>query len=74
MGMIEPSAPFIDPTARIGITDLARQLHWYKAQGFVEKNVEARDMADLSLTAGVVTRGLIQIAPLPAPPSPETIL
>ncbi len=50
--VIEASAPFIDPKARIDVADIERQLAWYKAQGFVEKAVEARDVVDLSFTAG----------------------
>lgn len=51
-GLIDGVAPFIDPKARIDIADIERQLDWYKAQGFVEKTVEARDVVDLSFTAG----------------------
>ena len=51
-GLVDGVAPFIDPKARIDIADIERQLDWYKAQGFVEKTVEARDMVDLSFTAG----------------------
>ena len=50
--IVEASAPFIDPKARIDIADIERQLAWYQAQGFVEKTVEARDVVDLSFTAG----------------------
>ncbi len=49
---IEASAPFIDPKARIDMADIERQLAWYEAQGFVEKDVEARDVVDLSFTSG----------------------
>jgi NitT/TauT family transport system substrate-binding protein len=52
MAVVEASAPFMDPKARIDINDIARQLGWYQAQGFVEKTVEARDLVDLSFTAG----------------------
>ena len=50
--IVDATAPFVDPKARIDIADIGRQLAWYKAQGFVEKNVEARDMVDLSFTGG----------------------
>ncbi len=50
--IVEASAPFIDPKARIDIADIERQLAWYQAQGFVEKTVQARDVVDLSFTAG----------------------
>ncbi len=49
---IEASAPFIDPKARIDVADIERQLAWYKAHGFVEKDVEATDVVDLSFTSG----------------------
>ena len=52
MGLVDGIAPFVDPKARIDIADIERQLEWYKAQGFVEKTVEARDVVDLSFTAG----------------------
>jgi NitT/TauT family transport system substrate-binding protein len=52
MAIVEGSAPYMDPKARIDIADIARQLDWLKTQGFVEKNVEARDVVDLSFTAG----------------------
>ncbi len=49
---VETSAPFVDPKARIDIADIERQLAWYQAHGFVEKTVAARDVVDLSFTAG----------------------
>ncbi len=49
--VIEAGAPFIDPNARIDIADIERQLAWYKAQTFVDRTVEARDVVDLSFTA-----------------------
>jgi NitT/TauT family transport system substrate-binding protein len=52
MAIVEANAPYMDPKARIDVADIARQLDWYKVQGFVEKNVEARDVVDLSFTAG----------------------
>jgi len=52
VAIVEASAPFIDPKVRIDIADIERQLSWYQAQGFVEKTVEARDVVDLSFTAG----------------------
>jgi NitT/TauT family transport system substrate-binding protein len=51
-GLVDGVAPFVDPKARVDIADIERQLDWYKAQGFVEKTVEARDMVDLRFTAG----------------------
>jgi NitT/TauT family transport system substrate-binding protein len=52
MAIIEASAAYMDPKARIDMADIARQLDWYKAQGFVDKNVDARAVVDLSFTAG----------------------
>ena len=52
MAIVEANAAYMDPKARIDIADIARQVEWYKAQGFVEKTVEARDVVDLSFTAG----------------------
>ncbi len=50
--MIEANAYFMDPKARIDMTDIARQLTWYQAQGFVDKNVDAHAVVDLNFTAG----------------------
>jgi NitT/TauT family transport system substrate-binding protein len=52
MAIVEANAPYMDPKARIDVADIARQIDWYKAQGFVEKNVDARDVVDLTFTAG----------------------
>jgi NitT/TauT family transport system substrate-binding protein len=49
---VEASVYFIDPRARIDINDVARQIAWYKAQGLVAKDVDARAAVDLSFTAG----------------------
>jgi NitT/TauT family transport system substrate-binding protein len=50
--VVEANAYFMDPKARIDMTDIERQLDWYKAQGFVDKNVDAGAVIDLSFTAG----------------------
>jgi NitT/TauT family transport system substrate-binding protein len=50
--IVEASAPFVDPKARIDVADIERQLAWYQARGFVEKTVDARAIVDLSFTAG----------------------
>jgi NitT/TauT family transport system substrate-binding protein len=52
MAIVGANAPYMDPKARIDVADIARQIDWYKAQGFVEKNVDARDVVDLTFTAG----------------------
>jgi NitT/TauT family transport system substrate-binding protein len=49
---VETSVHFIDPRARIDIGDIARQIAWYKAQGLVGADVDARAAVDLSFTAG----------------------
>jgi NitT/TauT family transport system substrate-binding protein len=50
--IVEASAPFIDPKARIDVADIERQLAWYQARGFVDKTVQARDIVDASFAAG----------------------
>jgi NitT/TauT family transport system substrate-binding protein len=50
--IVEASAPFIDPKARIDVADIERQLAWYQARGFVDKTLQARDIVDPSFTAG----------------------
>lgn len=52
VAIIEASAAYMDPKARIDVPDIERQLDWYRAQGFVDKNVDARAVVDLSFTAG----------------------
>jgi hypothetical protein len=44
----EASAFHIDPHARHDVSDLLKKLAWYKAQGLVEANAEARGLLDLS--------------------------
>ena len=49
---VEAGAYFVDPRARLDVGDLARQIAWYKTQGLVGKDVDARQTVDLSFTAG----------------------
>ena len=49
---VEASAYFVDPRARIDMSDIARQIAWYKAQGMIGADVEATRTVDLSFTAG----------------------
>ncbi len=49
---VEAGAYFIDPRARIDIADVARQIAWFKAQGLLAGEVDARAAVDLSFTAG----------------------
>jgi len=36
----------MDPQARLDLADIARQVEWYKAQGLIDKNVEAANIVD----------------------------
>lgn len=45
---VEASAYYIDPQARLDVVDIERQLAWYKAEGLVDKNVDARNIVDPS--------------------------
>ena len=49
---VAASAYFVEPRARIDVSDIARQIAWYKAQGLVSKDADARAAVDLSFTAG----------------------
>jgi NitT/TauT family transport system substrate-binding protein len=49
---VEAGIYFIDPRARIDIGDIARQIAWYKRQGLLEQDADARQAVDLSFTAG----------------------
>lgn len=40
------AAYFMDARARLDLADLARQVAWYKAQGLIGKNADARAMVD----------------------------
>ena len=46
--MVEASAGFIEPQAQLDVADIERQIAWYKGRGLVDKNVNARDVVDLS--------------------------
>lgn len=45
---VEASAYFIDPQAQLDVADIDRQIAWYKAQGRIDKTVDARDVVDPS--------------------------
>ena len=45
---VEAGAYFIEPQARLDVADIERQTDWYKAQGLVDRNVNARDLVDPS--------------------------
>jgi NitT/TauT family transport system substrate-binding protein len=43
---VELGAYYIDPQARLDAADVARQIAWYKAQGLIDKAVDARTVVD----------------------------
>ena len=45
---VEAEAYFMDRQARLDVADIVRQVEWYKAQGVVDKTVNARAVMDLS--------------------------
>jgi NitT/TauT family transport system substrate-binding protein len=45
---IEEGAYYIDPKGRLDAADIARQIEWYKTQGFLDEGVDARTVLDLS--------------------------
>jgi len=50
-GAVEAGAYFMDPAARLDAADIARQVAWYKAQGLIDKSIDARRVIDPSFTA-----------------------
>jgi NitT/TauT family transport system substrate-binding protein len=47
---VEAAAYFIEPQAGLDVADIERQIAWYKAQGLIDKNVDAREVVDPSFT------------------------
>jgi NitT/TauT family transport system substrate-binding protein len=47
---VEAGAYYMDPQARLDVADLARQVAWYKAQGLIDRDVEADKVVDLSFS------------------------
>ena len=45
---VEASAYFIEPQAQLDLADLERQIAWHKLRGWVDKNVTAREVVNLS--------------------------
>lgn len=45
---VEAEAYFMDPQAPLEVENIVRQVEWYKAKGFVDKNIDARTVVDLS--------------------------
>jgi NitT/TauT family transport system substrate-binding protein len=48
IGLVEADAYDMDARARIDAADIARQIEWYKAQGLVDKDVDAASILDTS--------------------------
>jgi len=46
--LVEASANFIEPQAKLDLADIEQQVEWYKARGLVDKTVNARDVVDPS--------------------------
>jgi NitT/TauT family transport system substrate-binding protein len=45
---VQAGAYYMDPQARLDLVDIGRQVEWYKAQGLIDKNVDAHNVVDLS--------------------------
>jgi NitT/TauT family transport system substrate-binding protein len=45
---VEAAAYFIEPQGGLDVTDIERQIAWYKAQGLIDKSVNAREVVDPS--------------------------
>ncbi|MBV9520034.1 MAG: ABC transporter substrate-binding protein [Hyphomicrobiales bacterium] len=55
--LVETSAFYVDPQARLDVADILKQIAWYKAQGLVAEEVDARAVLDLSFVKGHVDAG-----------------
>lgn len=45
---VESGAFYMDAQARLDLADIERQVEWYKAQGLIEKSVDAANVVDAS--------------------------
>jgi NitT/TauT family transport system substrate-binding protein len=45
---VEANAGFIEPQAQLDPAEIERQVSWYKGRGLVDKNLNGRDVLDLS--------------------------
>ncbi len=45
---VEGGAYYMDPQAWLDIADIARQVDWYKAQGLIDRSINANAVVDLS--------------------------
>ena len=43
---VEAGAYYMDPQARLDGADIARQVEWYKAQGLIDKSIDAASIVD----------------------------
>jgi NitT/TauT family transport system substrate-binding protein len=43
---VEAAAYFIEPQGGLDVADIERQIAWYKAQGLIDKSVNAREVVD----------------------------
>jgi NitT/TauT family transport system substrate-binding protein len=50
--LVEASAFYVDPQARLDVADVLKQIAWYKAQGLVGPEVDGRASLDLSFVKG----------------------
>jgi NitT/TauT family transport system substrate-binding protein len=50
--LVAGAAYFMDAQARLDLSDLARQLAWFKAQGLIDKRVDAHAMVEANYIAG----------------------
>jgi NitT/TauT family transport system substrate-binding protein len=48
---VETGSYYMDRQARLDAADIARQVEWYKAQGLIERSVDAHNVVDLSFIA-----------------------
>ncbi|MBV9136226.1 MAG: ABC transporter substrate-binding protein [Hyphomicrobiales bacterium] len=55
--LVEASAFYVDPQARLDVADILKQIAWYKAQGLVAAEVDARASLDLSFVKGHLNAG-----------------
>ncbi|HEY6831998.1 MAG TPA: ABC transporter substrate-binding protein [Pseudolabrys sp.] len=45
---VEAGAYYMDPQARLEFADIERQVEWYKAQGLIDRTVDAKEIVDES--------------------------
>lgn len=49
---VEGAAYFMDAEARLDFADVERQVNWYKAEGLISKQIDPRNVVDLTFMAG----------------------